>query len=64
MERDKKDELVQEIQNLLQSLLSRGMTEEEIAVVLVQDIVIPEIEKVKDQRDLLAFAFKSSKHYQ
>lgn len=64
MESAKKDELVQEIENLLQSLLSRGLTEQEIAIVLVQDILMPAIEKVKDAKDQLSFAHKSSKYYQ
>ncbi len=64
MDNDKKDELVQEIQNLLQSLLSRGLTEDEIAIILVQDIVIPEIEKAKNAKDQLAFAHRTSKYYQ
>ncbi len=61
---DKKDDLVKQITDLLTSLLSRGLTEEEVAIVLVQDIVLPELEKAKDANAQLAFAHKSSKFYQ
>ncbi len=64
MEATKKDELVQEIENLLQSLLSKGLTEGEIAIVLVQDVLLPAIEKIQDAKDQLSFAHKSSKFYQ
>lgn len=64
MEPKDKDDLTNQIRDLLQSLLSRGLSEEEIAIVIMQDIVIPELEKKKDQQAQLAFAHKSSKYYQ
>ncbi len=64
MDRDKKTELVQEIEALLQSCLSRGLTEREIALALVEKILFREVEKILDQRDQLAFAHRVSKFYQ
>lgn len=64
MEPKEKDDLTTQIRDLLQSLLSRGLSEEEIAIVIMQDIVIPELEKKGDQNAQLAFAHKSSKFYQ
>jgi hypothetical protein len=64
MDRQKKDELVKEIEDLLQSLLSKGMTEMEIAIVLVQDILEPKLDTKKDIDEQLAFAHKPSKYYQ
>jgi hypothetical protein len=64
MDRAKKDDLTNQIRDLLQSLQSRGMTEEEIAIVIMESVVIPTIENDLDAKANLAFAFKSSKYYQ
>lgn len=63
MERYKKDELIIEITHLLQKLLPCGMTEEEVAIVLVDD-VLAILEKQRQIDHEMAFAFNASKYYQ
>ena len=64
MEPKEKEDLTNQIRDLFQSLLSRGMDELEISIILVQDIIEPAIDNKKDNNEKLAFAHRTSKFYQ